>query len=203
MTSPIGDIAGLALPDIALALALAWGAGIRVYLVLFLCGLAGYLGWVELPGKLALLSQPVVLGATGFMLLVEFFVDKFPWLDSAWDAVHTFIRIPAGAALVAMAFGDSPGAVAAAAAVLGGAVAAGTHFTKAGARSAINASPEPFSNWTASFAEDALVPVGLWLAITHPVVFCALLAAGMVMAVLLLRWILGGLRALLARLRTR
>jgi hypothetical protein len=189
------------LPEIALALALAWGAGIRVYLVLFLCGLAGRMGWIPLPDSFAILQHPLVLGASGFMLAVEFFADKLPWLDSVWDAVHSFIRIPAGAALAAMVLGDGAGAMPVVAAILGGAVAAGSHFTKAGARGAINLSPEPFSNWGASFAEDALVPAGLWLAVAHPVVFLALLAAGLVAAVLLLRWILGGLRALLARLR--
>lgn len=179
--------------ELALALALAWGAGIRVYAVTFLCGVAGWMGWMALPGHLSVLSHPLVIGSSGFMLVVEFFADKLPWLDSLWDAVHTFIRIPAGAALVAMAFGDSPGAVTAAAALLGGAVAAGAHLTKAGARGAINASPEPISNWAASFTEDAAVPAGLWLAIAHPVVFIAVLAAGAVCAVLLLRWILGGL----------
>ena len=186
--------------EIALALALAWGAGIRVYLVLFLCGLAGYMGWVELPRSFAVLSQPLVLGASGFMLIVEFFADKFPWIDSVWDAVHSFIRIPAGAALAAMVLGDGT-AIPVVAAILGGAVAAGAHFTKAGARSAINASPEPFSNWTASFLEDALVPLGLWLALIHPVYFLVLLAAGMIAAVLMLCWIWGGLKALALRLR--
>ena len=189
------------LADVAVALALAWGAGIRVYVVLFLCGLAGRMEWIELPGNLSVLSHPLVLGASGLMLAVEFFADKVPWIDSVWDAVHTFIRIPAGAALVAMAFSDSTGAVAAMAAILGGAVAAGAHFTKAGARGAINLSPEPFSNWIASLTEDAAVPAGLWLAIVHPVAFLALLAAGFVAAILTLGWILGGLKALLARLR--
>jgi hypothetical protein len=191
----------VSLPEVALALALAWGAGIRVYLVLFLCGLAGHQGWIELPDSFALLAQPLVLGASGFMLLVEFFADKLPWLDSVWDAVHSFIRIPAGAALAAMALGDHGAAIPVVAAILGGAVTAGAHFTKAGARSAINSSPEPFSNWTASFLEDALVPMGLWLAIVHPVIFLVLLAAGFVAAILLLRWIWGGLKALALRLR--
>ena len=191
------------LAEIAVALALAWGAGIRVYAVLFLCGIAGWMGWVDLPGNLALLGHPLVLGASGFMLVVEFFADKIPWLDSVWDALHTFVRIPAGAALVAMAFSDSPGAFTAAAAILGGAVTAGAHFTKAGARSALNLSPEPFSNWAASLAEDAAVPAGLWLAIVHPAVFLAALAAATVCAVLMLRWILAGLAALSRRLRQK
>ena len=189
--------------ELALALALAWGAGIRVYAVLFLCGLAGMMGWIELPGRLSLLSQPLVLGASGFMLLVEFCADKVPWIDSVWDAVHTFIRIPAGAALVAMALSDGSGAVTAAAAILGGAVAAGSHFTKAGARGAINTSPEPFTNVAASFAEDALVPAGLWLAVFHPIAFLVLLATGLIAAILLLRWLIGGLGALRSRLSSR
>jgi hypothetical protein len=195
------DLSVPSLAEIALALALAWGAGIRVYVVLFLCGLAGQQGWIELPGKLSLLSHPLVLGTSGFMLAVEFLADKVPWIDSVWDVAHTFIRIPAGAALVTMAFGDSPGAVAAAAAILGGAVAAGAHFAKAGARSSINLSPEPFSNWAASFAEDALVPAGLWLAVAHPAAFLVLLGAGTIAAILMLRWIWAGLKAIAARLR--
>lgn len=195
------DLSVPSLAEIALALALAWGAGIRVYAVLFLCGLAGQQGWIELPGNLSLLSHPLVLGTSGFMLAVEFLADKVPWIDSVWDAVHTFIRIPAGAALVTMLFSDSPGAVTAAAAILGGAVAAGAHFAKAGARSSINLSPEPFSNWAASLAEDALVPAGLWLAVAHPAAFLVLLGAGTIGAILMVRWIWGGLKALAARLR--
>ncbi|MGQ0510210.1 MAG: DUF4126 domain-containing protein [Betaproteobacteria bacterium] len=183
-------------------MALAWGAGVRVYVVLFLCGLAGRMGWIALPGHLAVLSHPLVLGASGLMLSIEFFADKVPWLDSFWDAAHTFIRIPAGAALVAMAAGGDSAAVTAAAVVLGGTVAAGSHFAKAGARGAINLSPEPFSNWSASFAEDALVPTGLWLAVVHPAVFLALFAAAAVATLFLLRWLWRGLRSATARLRS-
>ena len=185
------------LPEIAVATALAWGAGLRAYAVIFLVGLAGTLGWFELPEHLRLLQHPLVLGASGFMMLVEFFADKLPWLDSAWDAVHSFIRIPAGAALAAAVFGDSGAAVALAAAILGGTLAAGVHATKAGTRAALNTSPEPFSNWTASLAEDALVPAGLWLSVAHPAVFFVLLAVFLVAAVILVRFIWRGLRTLL------
>jgi hypothetical protein len=130
------------------------------------------------------------------MALVEFFADKLPWLDSVWDAVHTFIRIPAGAALVAAMFSDSGAAVALAAAILGGSLAAGAHLAKSGARAAINTSPEPFSNWAASLSEDALVPVGLWLALVHPLLFFVLLAVFVVGAVFLLRTIWRGLAAI-------
>ena len=185
------------LPALAVAAALAWGAGLRAYLVIFLVGLAGELGWFELPEHLRLLQHPLVLGASGFMTFVEFFADKLPWVDSVWDAVHSFIRIPAGAALAAAVFGDSGAAVALAAALLGGTLAAGVHFTKAGTRAAINTSPEPLSNWTASLTEDAMVPAGLWLSVTHPVVFFVLLAVFLVTAALLVRFIWRGLRRLL------
>lgn len=191
------------LPEIAIAAALAWGSGLRLYAVLLLVGLAGWMGWIELPAQLKLLAHPLVLGASGFMTLVEFFADKIPWLDSVWDAVHSFIRIPAGAALAAAVFGDSGAAVALTAAILGGGIAAGTHLAKAGGRAAINTSPEPFSNWTASLAEDGAVPAGLWLAFAHPAVFLVLLLAFAVAAVLLLRQIARGLGSLLARLRGR
>ena len=186
------------LPDIAIAAALAWGSGMRAYAVIFAVGLAGAAGWVELPEHLRLLQHPLVLGASGLMTAVEFFADKLPWLDSLWDAVHSFIRIPAGAALAAAVFGDSGAAVALAAAILGGTLAAGVHLAKAGSRAAINTSPEPFSNWSASLAEDAIVPVGLWLAVVHPLLFFVLLALFLIGAALLLRVIWRGLRRLLA-----
>src|SRR5438874_5459112 len=186
----------MSLADLAIALALAWGAGLRAYAVIFAVGLAGATGWVELPGHLEVLQHPVVLAASGLMTLIEFGADKLPWLDSMWDAVHSFIRIPAGAALAALAFGDSSTAVMVAAAILGGSVAAAMHAAKAGARAAINLSPEPFSNWAASLSEDALVPIGLWLAITHPLVFFALLAVCLVAAVLLVRLLWTGVRRL-------
>lgn len=194
------DALGAHWPEVAVAAALAWASGLRLYLALFLAGLAGRLGWIELPQSLALLEHPLVLGASGFMTLVEFFADKVPWLDSVWDAVHSFIRIPAGAALAAAVFADTGAAVALAAAILGGGVAAGTHLAKAGGRAAINASPEPFSNWAASLAEDGLVPVGLWLAVAHPLAFLALLAVFALAAVLLVRQIARGLRRVFSSL---
>ena len=161
------------LPEIALASALAWGSGLRLYATLFALGAAGWLGWIELPQHLSLLAHPLVLGTSGLMALVEFGADKLPWVDSLWDAVHTFIRIPAGAALAAAVFGD--GAAALAAAILGGTLAAGTHLAKAGGRALINVSPEPFSNWAASFTEDSAVLGGLWLAIVWPAAFLIVL----------------------------
>lgn len=187
------------LPEIAIAAALAWGSGLRAYAVIFAVGLAGALGWVELPEHLRLLQHPLVLGASGLMTAVEFFADKLPWLDTVWDAVHSFIRIPAGAALAAAVFGDSGAAVALAAAILGGTLAGAAHLAKAGTRAAINTSPEPVTNWTASLAEDALVPFGLWLAFAHPIAFFVLLAVFLAAALLLVRLIWQGVRRLAGR----
>jgi Domain of unknown function (DUF4126) len=189
---------GQHLPEIAIAAALAWGSGLRAYAVIFAVGAAGALGWIELPGHLDLLQHPVVLAASGFMTCVEFFADKLPWLDSVWDAAHSFIRIPAGAALAAAVFGDSGAAVAVAAAILGGTLAAAVHAAKSATRAAINTSPEPLSNWIASLSEDALVPLGLWLAVAHPLVFFALLAAFLVAAAFLARLLWRGLARIIS-----
>ncbi|WP_418318516.1 DUF4126 domain-containing protein [Piscinibacter sakaiensis] len=185
---------------LAVAAALGWASGLRLYAVLFLTGAAGWLGWVELPQGLQLLQTPLLLGASGMMLFVEFFADKIPGLDSLWDLVHTLIRIPAGAALAAGAFGVDQGSMTAAAALLGGSLAATSHFSKATTRAAVNTSPEPFSNIGMSLLGDGAVPVMLWLSWEHPVwFFAALLLALLLMGWLL--WTLGRfLRALLRRL---
>ena len=177
------------LPELAIALALAWGSGVRLYAVLFALGLAGSLDWIELPPHLALLEHPLVLAASGFMTFVEFFADKLPWLDTLWDTVHSFIRIPAGAALAAAVFQDSGTAVALAAAILGGTVAAGAHFAKAGTRAAVNVSPEPFSNWALSLSEDLAVPFALWLAFAKPLVLIGLVVLFFVAVALAARWL--------------
>jgi hypothetical protein len=171
---------------VALAATLGFASGLRLYAVLFIIGMAGYLGWVDLPTGLAPLAHPLVLAASGFMCFVEFFADKIPGVDSLWDVLHTLIRIPAGAALAASVFGDSSSATMLAAAIMGGTLAAGSHFTKAGSRALINTSPEPFSNWGASLTEDAAVGGLLWLALAHP------LAAGVVVVlmILLMIWLL-------------
>ncbi len=172
---------------IALAGALGWASGVRLYLVVLLTGLAGFMGWITLPPGLHLLAHPVVLGASGFMVFVEFFADKIPGLDSLWDVVHTMIRIPAGAALAAGVFGADSGLMALLAALAGGTLAATSHATKATTRAAINTSPEPFSNVGASLLEDGLVPLGLWLAIVHPLVFVVVLLLVLVVSVWLIR----------------
>ena len=163
---------------LAIAAALGWASGLRLYAVVFLTGLAGYLGWVHLPPGLQLLQQPLMLGASGAMLLIEFFADKIPLVDSLWDALHTIIRIPAGAMLAAAVFGGDSSTWTTIAALLGGTLAATSHVAKATTRAAINTSPEPFSNIGMSLAGDAMVPAALWLAWTHPLVFAVLLAFG-------------------------
>lgn len=184
------------LPALALAAALAWGAGLRLYLVVFAFGLLGRLGWWPLPENLEVLAHPVVLAASGFMTVVELAADKIAFVDTAWDAVNTFIRIPAGAALAAGVFGDSGAAWTLAAALLGGTLTATTHFAKSGTRAAVNTSPEPLSNVAVSLGEDAGVLGGLWLAIAHPIVFLVALLVFLVAAVLLLLAITRGLRRL-------
>lgn len=189
------------LQSVALAAGLAWGSGIRLYAVMFLAGLMARLGYVELPPGLTLLTHPAVLGASGFMLCIEFFADKTPGFDTLWDAAQTFIRIPAGALLAALALADQDPALILAAAILGGTLTSAVHFTKAGSRALINASPEPFSNWTASFSEEALLLGGLWAAFTHPLIFLAGLALFLLVALWLLPKIWRGLRMLWRGLR--
>ncbi|WP_426147950.1 DUF4126 domain-containing protein [Polaromonas sp. DSR2-3-2] len=172
---------------VALAGAVGWASGIRLYLVLLLTGLAGYLGWMELPQGLHLLANPVVLGASGFMVFVEFFADKIPGLDSLWDVVHAVIRIPAGAALAAGVFSADSAAMSLVAALVGGTLAGTSFAAKATSRAAINTSPEPFTNIGTSLVEDSLVPAGLWLAVAHPFVFIPLLVVVLVLSVWLIR----------------
>ena len=169
---------------LALAGALGWASGFRLYAVVFLVGAAGALGWMELPPGLQVLQHPALLGASGFMLFVEFFADKIPAVDSLWDLVNSVVRIPAGAALAAGVFGTDSGAMALAAALLGGSLAATSQAAKTTTRAAINTSPEPFSNIGMSLVEDGLVVGAVWLATQHPLVFGVLLVI-----VVILMWI--------------
>jgi len=160
---------------LALAGALGWASGFRLYAVVFLVGMAGAAGWMDLPAGLQVLQHPVLLGTSGFMLFVEFFADKIPVVDSLWDMVNSVVRIPAGAALAAGVFGADSGALALAAALLGGTLAATSQAAKTTTRAAINSSPEPFSNLAMSLVEDGLVVGAVWLATNHPVAFGVLL----------------------------
>lgn len=182
---------------LALAAALGWASGLRLYAAVFLTGLAGSMGWLELPQGLRVLQHPGVLAASGFMLFVEFFADKIPFLDSVWDAAHTLIRIPAGAALAAGALGAGGAEMGWIAAIIGGGLAATSHAAKMTTRAAVNTSPEPFSNWAVSFAEDGLVLFMLWLSATHPVIFAIVLVASVVLAIVLLVVLVKFLRVVL------
>jgi hypothetical protein len=183
----------------AIAAGLGWASGLRLYAVVFLTGMAGFMGWVDLPSGLQLLQHPLMLGASGLMLFVEFFADKIPGLDSVWDVVHTLIRVPAGAALAAAVFGADHATAAAVAALLGGTLAATSHVAKATTRAAANTSPEPFSNIGLSLAGDGLVPLMLWLSWAHPLVFFAALVVTLVVMVGLI-WVLAKfLRQLMRR----
>ncbi|KQW75271.1 DUF4126 domain-containing protein [Methylibium sp. Root1272] len=174
---------------IALAAALGWASGLRLYAVLAITGLVGYAGWVQLPPGLQLLQHPAMLAGSGFMLFVEFFADKIPGLDSLWDLIHTAIRIPAGAALAASVFGADHATAAALAALLGGTLAATSHVAKATTRAAVNTSPEPFSNIGMSLLGDLAVPSMLWLAFEHPVLAIVGVAVAFV-GMLILVWVL-------------
>ncbi len=170
---------------LALAAALGWASGLRLYLVVFLTGLAGWLGWLDLPPGLQVLQHPALLGASGFMLFIEFFADKIPWVDSLWDLVNSVIRVPAGAALAAGALGADSATLGLMAALLGGTLAATSQAAKTSTRAAANASPEPFTNLGLSLLEEGLVVAALWLATNHPLVFAVLL----VVIVLAMWWI--------------
>lgn len=183
------DMAGLA----ALAAALGWASGIRLYLVVFITGLAGYMGFIPLPAGLHVLQHPAMLAGSGTMLFVEFFADKIPGVDSLWDMIHTVIRVPAGAALAAGVFGADSATMGMVAGLLGGTLAATSHAAKATTRAAINTSPEPFSNIAMSLVEEGGVMGMMWLATNYPLTFgivlCVVLALSVVLIVVLIKFL--------------
>lgn len=189
------DMPGL----LALAAALGWASGFRLYAVVFLVGGMGAAGWLALPPGLLVLQHPAVLMVSGFMLLVEFFADKLPWFDSAWDALHTVIRVPAGALLAASVFGADNATMAVVAGLLGGSLSATALATKMTTRAAVNTSPEPFSNWGLSFLEDGLVVAVVWLATQHPLWFGVALVLMLIVSALLLVLLFSFLRAVIGR----
>jgi len=179
---------------IAITLGVGWASGINLYAAMLGLGLMQRLGYAELPVGLEILADPLVIAAAGFMYIVEFVADKTPGVDTVWDTLHTFVRLPAGALLAAAAVGDiAPGAELAAA-IVGGGLAAGGHSFKAGSRALINTSPEPLSNWTASISEDIAVIGGLWVALNHPWLFLILLVAFIALLLWLLPRVIRGLR---------
>ena len=160
--------------SLALTMGASWASGINLYAVLLVLGIGSATNNIQLPAELSVLANPFVIGAAAIMYTIEFFMDKIPGLDSVWDSIHTFIRIPAGALLAAGTVGDVTPALEIAAGILGGSVAATTHATKAGTRLMLNTSPEPVSNWSASISGDFLVLGGLWTALNHPILFLIL-----------------------------
>jgi hypothetical protein len=186
---------------IALSMGVAWASGINLYAAIAVLGILGGTGNLDLPPGLEVLQHPGVIVAAGFMYCVEFFADKVPGVDTGWDTLHTFIRIPAAAVLAAGAVGQVDPAVTLMAGILGGALAATSHTLKAGTRVLINASPEPFSNIGVSLAEDTLVLAGLAGAIFYPVEFLVFLALFMAVALWLLPKIWRGVMFLFARIR--
>ncbi len=187
----------------ATAAGLSWASGIRLYAVLFICGALHGIGWIELPAALRVLADPWVLAVSGGLLSIEFLADKIPWIDSIWDAFHTFIRIPAGALLAAGVFGANDAGLALSAALLGGTLATSSHLAKAGGRLILNTSPEPITNWTASFTEDALVPATLLLTFKYPLVLLALVVFFVAATVWLAPKLIRALYSFIIRLRRR
>ena len=177
----------------------SFAAGINLYATVAILGLASRFDWVALPPQFKVFDNDIVIGAALVMYLVEFFADKIPWVDSVWDAVHTVIR-PVGGALIAVAtLGQASPTVEGLAALMGGTLAAGSHFSKAGTRAVANASPEPFSNWILSITEDVFV-VGLgMLALKFPIVAAVVVVIGVVLIAVFAAWIARAVRRRWAR----
>ena len=186
--------------SIALASGLSWASGLRLYATVFIVGLLGKFGYVPLPEGLSMLNNPVVIGVAGILCVLEFLADKFPYIDSLWDSVHTFIRIPAGALLAMGTINSADPMVATLVALLGGSLAGATHLTKAGSRALINTSPEPVSNMATSFGEEGLWLSGGWLALTHPAIFIGCLLAFVLIMIWLIPKLWRGIKLVFSRL---
>lgn len=172
--------------NLALAGGLSWASGLRLYITVFAVGMMNKFGYIDLPATLDILSNPIIIAVAGILAVIEFLADKIPYVDTAWDSIQTFIRIPAGALLAMGAINTSDPIIATIAALLGGSLAGATHATKAGSRALINTSPEPVSNIAASFTEESALITGGWLVFAHPAVFIGVLCG----FILLLFWLL-------------
>ncbi len=186
---------------IALTMGTAWASGINLYATIGTLGILGATGNIVLPAHLQVLQNPLVIGAACLMYLVEFFADKTPGVDTGWDVIHSFIRIPAGVMLAAGAVGDVNPAVAIAAGILGGGVTATSHALKAGSRVLINTSPEPFSNWTASVIEDIAVIAGIYTALHHPILFLGLFVLFILLAIWILPKLWKGIKTIFSKIK--
>ena len=162
---------------LSLAMGTAWTSGINLYATVAALGIANQAQLIQLPPDLQVLSHPAVIAIACIMYVIEFFADKVPYVDSGWDVLHTFIRIPAGAILAARSLGDMNPALELAALLAGGSIALAAHGVKATTRLAINASPEPFSNWAASVTEDVAVFGSVWMMFNHPIIMMSFVAA--------------------------
>jgi hypothetical protein len=192
------------LETLTLALGASWASGLNLYAAVALLGFLDLFGIISLPENLQVLSNPWVLGAAVFMYAVEFFADKIPGVDSIWDVIQTFIRVPAGALLSAGAVGGLDIGISSEiqtvlALLVGGTIAAGSHLLKAGSRAIINTSPEPASNWAASIFEDVLVFVGLSIAVFKPIIFITFFGIFVIFAVWLLPKIWRGICRVFSR----
>lgn len=187
------------LPTLGRTLGFSFAAGINLYATVAILGLTSRYGWVELPEQFRVFDNDVVIAVALILYVVEFIADKVPWVDSVWDAAHTVIR-PVGGALIAVAtLGDTSPAVEGLVALLGGTLAAGSHFTKAGTRAMANTSPEPFSNWVLSIGEDIFV-LGLgFLALKYPTVAAVIVIVAVILMIVFATWII---RAVKRRWRT-
>lgn len=183
---------------IAMSMGAAWASGLNLYATILVLGALGATQNIALPEHLHILMNPLVMTGAGLMFVTEFIADKIPGVDTGWDALHTFIRIPAGAVLAAGAVGEVSPALSLTAAILGGGITAGVHATKAGTRALINASPEPFSNWAASISEDIMVVAGIWTALNHPLLFIGFLILFLALLIWLIPRIWRGLKRVFA-----
>jgi len=186
---------------IALTLGVGWASGINLYAAVLALGLAGATGYAELPPGLEVIQDPKVIAVAGLMYCVEFFTDKVPGVDTGWDAIHTFIRVPAGALLASGMLSEQGIALELAAGLIGGGLAATSHVTKTGGRVLINTSPEPVTNWTASLAEDISVFTGIWMMLNHPVLFLLCLVFFILFVIWLLPKIWRGIKFLYLKIK--
>ena len=179
---------------IGLAMGSSWVSGIRLYATIATLGLLSRFAHLPLPGELAVLNNWWIIGISSGLFIVEFFADKIPYLDSGWDVVHTFIRIPAGAVLAAAAFGDFDRRVQLVALLVGGGIALSAHGTKATARAAVNLGPEPFSNVVVSLIEDVIAVVSVVLSFLLPIVIIVLVTGFVVLSIIILPKVLRAVR---------
>jgi hypothetical protein len=183
------------------ALGTSFASGLNLYLTIAAAGLFQRFGVIQLPDSLQVLANPIVLGVAIAMFVIEFVADKIPYVDTAWDAVHTFIRPPAAAIIAYSAFGQVPEEWKVGASLLAGGVALTSHGAKATSRAAANTSPEPFSNWTLSVLEDGLVVFLTWMAAMHPVITTAIVVVLVILAVMVIWKLYGYFKVIRARLR--